>query len=63
MDNWIAISMVVIVAVILIGNLSTFEKNAKQPLRRKGLNDMKETLPRSNKHKHKLATVKTKNSG
>jgi len=54
LDNGLAIFMIVVALVIIIGNLSTFQKNAKQPLRKKGLNDLKETLPSSNKTSHKM---------
>jgi len=63
MDDWLTIAIVVLVCVIMIGNFSTFQKNSKTPLRKKNLNDLKETLPRSNKTDHKLPTVKQKNSG
>ncbi len=61
MNNWLAITMVVIAAVIIIGNLSTFQKSAKQPLRKKGLNDLKETLPRTHKDntQNKMPTMPT----
>lgn len=69
-ESWVAPTIVIIALVILIGNLSTFQKSAKTPLRKKGLNDLKETLPRTKKTSHKMATVskntdhspKTKNS-
>ncbi len=69
-ESWVAPTIVIIALVILIGNLSTFQKSAKTPLRKKGLNDLKETLPRTQKTSHKMATVsknadhspKTKNS-
>jgi hypothetical protein len=38
------------------------QKNAKTPLRKKGLNDLKETLPRNKKTEHKLPTVESKPS-
>jgi hypothetical protein len=57
MDNWLSTAIIVIVLVIIIGNLSTFQKNSKQPLRKKGLNDLKETLPRSHQKDHKMPTV------
>jgi len=49
--------MIVIAAVLIIGNFSTFQKSAKHPLRKKGLNDLKETLPRSQKKQHKMPTI------
>ena len=60
MDNWITIVLLIAIAAIFIGNLSTFEKNSKQKLRKKGLNDLKETLPRTHKTNHKLPTVNKK---
>jgi hypothetical protein len=62
MDNWLTIAIIVLACVIMIGNFSTFQKNSKTPLRKKNLNDLKETLPRSHKTEHKLPTVKQKNS-
>jgi hypothetical protein len=43
--------------VIIIGNLSTFQKSSKQKMRKKGLNDLKETLPRTTKNAHKMDTI------
>ena len=50
MDNWIPIAIVVVIVIFMIGNFSTVQKNAKTPMRKKGLNDLKETLPRTNKN-------------
>ena len=69
-EAWVAPTIVIIALVVLIGNLSTFQKSAKTPLRKKGLNDLKETIPRTQKSSHKMPTVskktdfnrKTKNS-
>lgn len=66
-ESWIPATIIIIALVILIGNLSTFQKSAKTPLRKKGLNDLKETLPRSNKSENPMPTFatntqKTKNS-
>ena len=69
-EAWVAPAIVIIALVLLIGNLSTFQKSAKTPLRKKSLNDLKETIPRSQKSAHKMPTVtkesdlvqKTKNS-
>ncbi len=60
MDNWLAIFMIVITVVIIIGNLSTFQKSSKQKMRKKSLNDLKETLPRTNKSTHKMNTIDKK---
>lgn len=57
MDNWLAIFMVVITVVIIIGNLSTFQKSSKQKMRKDSLNDRKETLPRTNKSAHKMPPI------
>ncbi|MBL4910207.1 MAG: hypothetical protein JKX78_09395 [Alteromonadaceae bacterium] len=57
MYNWIAIAIIVIAFVSIIGNFSTFQKNSKQKLRPKGLNDLKETLPRTHKSEHKMPTM------
>lgn len=62
MNDWLTIGIIVLVFMVIIGNLSTVQKNAKTPLRKKSLNDLKETLPRSQKTDHKLPTVKQKNS-
>lgn len=51
----------IIAAVIIIGNLSTFQKTSKRPLRKKGLNDLEETLPRTGKKSdQKMDTFKRK---
>ncbi|PCI61460.1 MAG: hypothetical protein COB35_06520 [Gammaproteobacteria bacterium] len=60
MNNWIAITFIVIAFVIIVGNFSTFQKNSKQRLRKKGLNDLKETIPRPQKREHKMATIPEK---
>ncbi|REL26740.1 hypothetical protein DXX93_09245 [Thalassotalea euphylliae] len=50
MDNhWLVILIIVVVVLFMIGNFSTVHKTAHKPLRKKGLNDLKETLPRSPK--------------
>ncbi|MFT5635004.1 MAG: hypothetical protein ACI89T_000435 [Cognaticolwellia sp.] len=60
-EGWVAPAIVIITLAILIGNLSTFQKSAKTPLRKKGLNDLKETIPRTQKLPHKMATVSKTN--
>jgi hypothetical protein len=60
MNDWITIFFIVLVLVILIGNFSTLEKNSKQKLRKKGLNDLKETLPREKRSEHKMPTINKK---
>ncbi|GHE90243.1 hypothetical protein [Thalassotalea profundi] len=54
MDNWLAWIILIIVALYFVGNLNTFHKSAKLPMRKKNLNDLKETLPRTHKTDHKM---------
>ena len=56
MEDWLTITIIVIAMGVIIGNLSTLQKNTKQKMRKKGLNDLKETLPRTNKNAHKMNT-------
>jgi len=56
MDSWLTLLIIIIVLAIVIGNFSTFHKSAKQPMRKQGLNDLKETLPRSQKTPHQMNT-------
>ncbi|WP_440875890.1 hypothetical protein [Thalassotalea sp. PLHSN55] len=58
MDDWLVIGIIVAAAALIIGNFSTVEKSAKTPLRKKGLNDLEETLPRSNKSQHTLKNTR-----
>jgi len=51
MDNWVTIAIIAVIVIFMIGNLSTVHKNSSMPLRKKGLNDLKETLPRTHKEK------------
>jgi len=60
MDEWIAPAIIIAALVLIIGNFSTFQKSAKRPLRKKSLNDLQETLPRTHKTEHKLPTVDKK---
>lgn len=62
MNDWLIPIIIIAAAVLYIGNLSTFQKNAKTPLRKKGLNDLEETLSRTNKAEHKMPTVPTKSN-
>ncbi|GAA0824107.1 DUF2897 family protein [Colwellia sp. D2M02] len=57
MESWLPIIMIIVALVIIIGNLSTFEKTTKQKLRKQGLNERKETLPRSKKSQHTMGTI------
>lgn len=54
METWIAPTLIIIALVLIIGNFSTFQKSSKIPLRKKGLNDLEETLPRTHKTAHTL---------
>ncbi|MEW6991696.1 hypothetical protein AADZ91_13565 [Colwelliaceae bacterium 6441] len=60
MDSWVAPVIIIIAIVVIIGNFSTVQKSAKVPLRKKSLNDLKETLPRTHKTDHKMKTVNKK---
>jgi len=57
MDNWLAILMIIIAVLIIIGNLSTFQKSSHHKLRKTNLNDLKETLPRTHKTAHKMPSA------
>ena len=48
-DSFIVIAIIVAVVMYIIGSFSAVQKSAKKPLRKQGLNDLKETLPRSHK--------------
>lgn len=57
MDNWIPYIIIGIAVVLIIGNFSTFQKSTHHKMRRTNLNDLKETLPRSQKTDHKMPTI------
>jgi len=57
MDNVIIVVIFIAALALVIGNFSLVQKNAKTPLRKKGLNDLQETLPRSNKENHKMPII------
>ncbi|QOL25175.1 hypothetical protein LP316_12830 [Thalassotalea sp. LPB0316] len=59
-DYTIALIIIVVVILFLIGNFSTVQKTAKKPLRKKSLNELEETLPRSQKKKHVMPPVHKK---
>ena len=48
-DSFIVFAIIVAVVMYIIGSFSTVQKSAKKPLRKQGLNDLKETLPRTHK--------------
>lgn len=56
MSEWLIPIIIVVIVLFYIGNLSNLQKNAKMPLRKKSLNDLKETLPRNHKTEHTLDT-------
>ena len=58
MDDWIAYIIIGIAFVIIVGNFSTFQKSTHHKMRKKNLNDLEETLPRSQRTEHKMATIK-----
>lgn len=60
MNDWVVPTIIIAAVFLMIGNYSTVQKNAKTPLRKKNLNDLEETLPRSNKTEHEMPTVPTK---
>lgn len=57
MDNWIAYLIIGIAFVIIVGNFSTFQKSTHHKMRKKNLNDFKETLPRTQRTEHKMSTI------
>ena len=57
MDNWIAIIIIIIAFALIVGNFSTFQRTSHQKLRKTNLNDLKETLPRSQQTDHKMQTI------
>ena len=57
MDSWIVPLIIIVALLVIIGNLSMVQKSAKIPLRKNGLNDLKETLPRNHKTEHKMDEV------
>jgi len=62
MNDWLVIIIIIGAFVLIIGNFSTFQKSSKTPLRKKSLNDLTETIPRSHKKPHKMSNTKTKKS-
>ncbi len=56
MNEWIAPVLIIVALVIIVGNFSTFQKSAKTPLRKKSLNELTETLPRSKRKSTQLPT-------
>lgn len=58
MDNWVPYIIIGIALVLIIGNFSTFQKSSHHKMRKKNLNDLEETLPRSHRTEHKMPTVK-----
>lgn len=46
--------------LFIFNTFNKVHKDAKKPLRKNHLNDLKETLPRTNKSEGKIETIKTK---
>jgi len=57
LDNWLPLGIIAIVLIVLIGNFSTVRRNAKTPLRKKSLNELQETLPRTKKTSHQMPSM------
>lgn len=57
MDSWIAYLIIGIAFVIIVGNFSTFQKSTHQKMRKRNLNDLEETLPRTHQTSHKMPTI------
>jgi hypothetical protein len=57
MDSWLIIIIFIAAIALVIGNFSLVQKNAKTPLRKQNLNDLQETLPRTNKASHKMPII------
>ena len=57
MDNWVPYLIIGIALVLIIGNFSTFQKSTHQKMRKKNLNDLEETLPRTNRTDHKMPNI------
>lgn len=57
MEEWIAYIIIGIAVVLIIGNFSTFQKSTHHKMRKTNLNDLEETLPRSQRQKHKMPTI------
>jgi hypothetical protein len=62
MNDWLVIIIIIAVFGLIIGNFSIVQKSAKTPLRKKGLNDLQETLPRSKKSPHTMPIIVSKDS-
>lgn len=64
MNDWLISFIIIAALALIIGSLSTFQKSSKMPLRKKSLNDLKETIPRSTKAPTKTmhSSSKSKNS-
>lgn len=58
MENWVPYIIIGIAIVIIVGNFSTFQKSSKHKMRKKNLNELEETLPRTQHKQHKMPTIK-----
>ncbi|GLX81036.1 hypothetical protein [Thalassotalea eurytherma] len=59
-DYTITLIIIIVIVLFMIGNFSTVHKTSSKPLRKKSLNDLDETLPRSKKKKHVMPTINKK---
>ncbi|TRX56715.1 hypothetical protein [Thalassomonas sp. M1454] len=53
METWVIVVIIVCVIAAIVGNLSMLQRST-QPLRRKSLNDLQETLPRAGEKQAQL---------
>jgi len=51
MPSWLIITIIIIAFAMVVSQLNTVRKNAKHKMRSKSLNELQETLPRSNQQK------------
>lgn len=49
MTDWLPAIIIFAILALFISNFSALQRSSKKPLRKEGLNDLKETLPRSHK--------------
>ena len=57
METWIIVVVIVFSIAAIVGNLSMLKRSA-HPIRRKSLNDLKETLPRAGDKKQQIKNNK-----
>ncbi|MEW6998610.1 hypothetical protein AADZ86_13015 [Colwelliaceae bacterium BS250] len=57
METWIIVVVIVFSIAAIVGNLSMLRRSA-HPIRRKSLNDLKETLPRAGDKQQEIKNKK-----